>query len=209
MRHAHRSAIALLGVLVVSGSCSSEEPPEAPAAPQELTPGPLTAGSYTRAGFTPSVVLVLDDGWSTGTLTDGFFDVQQEQGTPDVIAVQFGIVLGIFGDDGVMLPPTTAADAIASLKRNPGLVVFGESESRLGGLVGLTLEVENQGSRTTSVMKVQPGVLGFDPGRRLWISLFDTPDGLLAVMVGGSVAQWERALAEAEPVLESVVIGGA
>jgi hypothetical protein len=70
------------------------------------------------------------------------------------------------------------------------------------------LEVENQGSSTASVMQVQPGVLGFDPGRRLWISLLDTPDGLLAVIVGGSVAEWERALAEAEPVLESVVIGG-
>ena len=44
-------------------------------------------------------------------------------------------------------------------------------------------------------------------GRRLWIALFDTPDGVLAVMVGGSVAGWEGALSAAEPVLESIVIG--
>ena len=35
-----------------------------------------------------------------------------------------------------------------------------------------------------------------------------TPDGLLAVMVGGSVERWDDALLEAEPVLESVIIGG-
>jgi hypothetical protein len=54
---------------------------------------------------------------------------------------------------------------------------------------------------------VPPGALGIDPGRRLWIAFFDTPDGLLAIMVGGSVARWDDALAAAEPVLESVQIG--
>jgi hypothetical protein len=56
-------------------------------------------------------------------------------------------------------------------------------------------------------MDVPVGTLGIDPERRLWISLFDTDDGLVAVMVGGSVADWEHALAVAEPVLESIVIG--
>ena len=51
------------------------------------------------------------------------------------------------------------------------------------------------------------GALGIDIGRRLWIAFFDTPDGLLAVMVGGSVSKWDEALAAAEPVLESVRIG--
>jgi len=45
-------------------------------------------------------------------------------------------------------------------------------------------------------------------GESEWVSVFDTPDGLLAVMVGGSVDPWEDALLEAEPVLESVDIGG-
>jgi hypothetical protein len=38
--------------------------------------------------------------------------------------------------------------------------------------------------------------------------MFDTPDGVVAVMVGGSVARWDDALRLAEPVLESVTIGG-
>jgi microcompartment protein CcmL/EutN len=54
---------------------------------------------------------------------------------------------------------------------------------------------------------VPPGPLGIDPGRRLWVAFLDTPDGLLAVMVGGSVAEWQAALDAAEPVLESVRIG--
>jgi hypothetical protein len=57
------------------------------------------------------------------------------------------------------------------------------------------------------VLEVPPGALSISPGRRLWIALFDTPDGLLAIMIGGSVAKWEEALATAEPVLESVTIG--
>jgi hypothetical protein len=57
------------------------------------------------------------------------------------------------------------------------------------------------------VLHAPPGALSISPGRRLWIAFFDTPDGLLAIMVGGSVAKWEEALAVAEPVLESVTIG--
>jgi hypothetical protein len=57
-----------------------------------------------------------------------------------------------------------------------------------------------------SVLEVPPGALGIDPGRRLWIAFFDTDAGLLAIMVGGSVAEWQAALEAAEPVLESLEI---
>jgi hypothetical protein len=39
------------------------------------------------------------------------------------------------------------------------------------------------------------------------IAFLDAPDGLLAIMVGGTVARWDEALSAAEPVLESVRIG--
>ena len=57
------------------------------------------------------------------------------------------------------------------------------------------------------VLRVPAGPLAISPERRLWVSFFDTPDGVLAVMVGGSVARWDESLAAAEPVLESVRIG--
>lgn len=156
----------------------------------------------------PPVTFAIEDGWVGGTITDGFFDVQQDQGTPDVIAVQFALVNAVVGADGAMVAATTAADAVGAVKQNPGVAVLGESGSRLGGRDGFTIEVENTDTVTWPVMEVAPGRLAFDPGRRLWISFFDTADGLLAVLVGGSVAEWDRALAVAEPVLESIVIGG-
>jgi hypothetical protein len=168
--------------------------------------GPLAPGVYTRASFRPRVVFELDEGWFTGSLANGFFDVQQQQDTPDVIAVQFGNVTGVVHGSPTLLEPRTADAVALAIAQNPALTVLGESDSRLGGLSGYTVEVENAGPAHASILDVPAGRLGIDPGRRLWISLFDTPTGVLAVMVGGSVADWDHALAVAEPVLESIVI---
>ena len=214
-----RISLALVALLVVAcGADSAEESTTTESTtttiaivPIELTASdaPLEPGSYTRSGFRPAVSFSIEaDGWVVGTLHDGFFDIQQDPGSPDVIAVQFARVLGVVGSGGSMTTPANAEDALESIKANPGLVVLGDSPSQLGGLDGFTVEVENAGTTTTSVMQVALGTLGFDPNRRLWISLFDTADGLVAVLVGGSVTGWELALQMAEPVLESIVING-
>ena len=148
-----------------------------PATAKELPAGgsPLAAGTYQRTGFLPPVTFAVDDGWSTGTVSDGFFDVQQESGTPDVIAVQFARVLGVVGADGAKVPATHRPPRPPRRSRaNPGLSVIESDASRLGGLEGRTIVVENTGTRTAPVLDVSLGTLGFDPGRRLWISLFDT-----------------------------------
>lgn len=49
------------------------------------------------------------------TLTDAFFDVQQQQGTPDVIAVQFANVDGIIGAGGALIEATSAEAAAHSI----------------------------------------------------------------------------------------------
>lgn len=170
--------------------------------------GTLPPGTYTRTGFKPPITLTLGEGWFAGTLNDGFFDVQQDQGTPDVIAVQFARVDALVDATGATIPATSAEEAARTIEANPGLVVSAHDESRLGGLTGFNLVVENTSGSHTSILDVAVGRLGIDSGRRLWISLFDTVDGLLAVMVGGSIARWDHALAVAEPVLESVVIDG-
>jgi hypothetical protein len=174
----------------------------------ELAPGvdPIEPGTYTRRGFKPRITFTLGAGWSRGTLTTGFFDVQQRTGTPDVIAVQFGDVEGLVGAGGRVTAASSAQAAAKTIHDNPGVKVIDESESRLGGLTGFNVVVENQATSHASILQVGPGALGIDPKRRLWISLFDTSDGLLAVMVGGSVATWDEALKTAEPVLESVTI---
>ena len=50
------------------------------------------------------------------------------------------------------------------------------------------------------------GVIAINPDRRLWIAFFDTDQGLLAIIIGGSIDQWDEALATAEPVLDSMEI---
>ena len=110
------------------------------------------------------------------------------------------------GHPGASGAPATAAATAEAIRKNPGVVVIEESGSRLGGLEGINVTIENQGTANAPIMQVSAGMLGIDPKRRLWVSLFDTPDGVLAVMVGGSVATWDHALATAEPVLESVLV---
>jgi hypothetical protein len=190
-----------------AGSSSATSPAASSATgAQELRSGPLHAGTYIRTGFRPALVFTVDDGWAVGTATDGFFDVQRDQGTPDVIAVQFARVDGIVGENRATVPAGDVAAVLAAIRKNPGLTVVDESGSKLGGIDGSIVVVENRGTSHAGVMKVAPGLLGIDAGRKLWIGLFDTADGVLAIMVGGSIAQWDKALKAAEPVLGSVFV---
>ena len=184
-----------------------------PTSPEESEIGELTAtgenlppGVYTRTNFEPPIRLELDGSWEAVQLADGFFDVQKMVGTPEVIAVQFANVLGVVGATEVV-EPATSSDAVGILSENGALTVIETSTSRLGGLAGSQVTVANQGDDHARVLEVRPGLLGIDPGRRLWIAFFDTDTGLLAVMIGGSADRWHSALSTAEPVLESVAIG--
>ena len=172
---------------------------------RELTasPAPLPPGTYTRAAFKPAVTLTLDEGWTSVNRFDDFFDVQQDVGSPDVIAVQLARPRGFVGRSGVQ-PAGSPPEVRDVLSGNPGLTLIESSDSRIGGLEGQVFVVENRSGQHAGVMELGPGRLGIDSGRRLWIACFTTPDGLVAVMVGGSVEKWTEALAAAEPVLESI-----
>ena len=177
--------------------------------PRELVAGsaPLEPGTYTRTGFRPAVTFAVEDGWFAGSPRPASSTSSGTRGRPTSSRSSSPASSGWSARTGRVDPVSTAAAAAASLHANPGVKVIDESAGRVGGLEGQVLIVENQGSATAGIMNVSPGQLAIDPGRRLWISLFDTPDGLLAIMVGGSVAKWDRALDLAEPVLESVVVG--
>ena len=212
--------LALLGALVVAAGCGATTSTAAPtstptstatagAGPQEIRGGALAPGTYSHSGFEPRITFDLEEGWQGVQNTNGFFDVQQDPDTPDVIAVQFGNVDAVFGTDGQAVEIDEAAEATPLIRENPGLKVLGESPSLMSGLEGYTVEVENAAEGDVPVVRVPAGPLAISPERRLWMSFFDTPNGVLAVMVGGSVARWEESLAIAEPVLESVRIGDA
>ena len=173
-----------------------------------VTAGPLAPGTYTRSTFEPPITLELDEGWRAVQQLNGFFDVQREVGTPDVIAVQFARPARIWSASITeAVAVTTAQEAADALAANDRLAINDTSESQLGGLTGTVVDVENRGDGHEHIMELAAGELGIDPGRRLWVGFYDTDAGLLAVMIGGSVARWDDALAAAEPVLESVRIG--
>ena len=171
------------------------------------SPDPLVPGRYTRTGFSPAITFEVDGPWHAVQLYTGFFDVQQDVDTPDVIAVQFAKPTALYGADGAAVELADPSLAAGILGANPGLTVLETSASRIGGLDGFQVTVENAGSSNAQVMRVPAGPLSILEGRRLWIALFDTPDAILAIMIGGSVATWDAALATAEPVLESIEIG--
>ena len=79
-----------------SGSATAS----ASASAKALTSGAIEPGAYTRPGFEPLVTFAVDEGWTAGTLGTGFFDIQQQSGTPDVVAVQFAKVDGVVGNSG-------------------------------------------------------------------------------------------------------------
>jgi hypothetical protein len=167
---------------------------------------PLAPGRYTRHDFAPRVTFDIGEQWFGRQVFEGFFDIQQGAADdPDVIAVQFARPLAVHGADGPT-EPTDAADAVAILETNPDLEVVETSSSQMGGLEGSQVTIENTGESGAVFMDLPPGTISLDAGRRLWIAFFDTDEGLLAIMVGGSIDGWDEALAAAEPVLESVDI---
>ncbi len=190
--------------------CGADPSPAAGPVAAELSPGAaLAPGRYTRGAFEPRITFEVAEGWEAVEATDDFFDIQQNVETPDAITVQFARPDAFNGPGGAPVPVTTAVAAADTIRANPALTVLGSSASRMSELDGFVVEVENPASaaRPAPVLSVPSGALSIDPGRRLWIAVFDAPDGLVAIMVGGSVAKWEEALAAAEPVLETVTIG--
>ena len=205
------AVVALVGCgLNPSGKTATPSPSPLPTGVGNLslTGENLEPGRYSFRDFGEPIVTFAVDGapWQAVQLFDGFFDIQQDRDTPDVIAVQFARPTGIHGGDGSK-DPTDAADAVALLGDNTELNVVETDTSTIGGLDGSQVTVENTGEEVASFMDLPPGTIGINSGRKLWIAFFDTDHGLLAIMIGGSGAKWDEALAAAEPVLESIEIG--
>ena len=209
--------LGLLALLMVVVACTlNPEGKTATPSPSPLPSGvaninntgeqTLAPGRYTRHDFAPRVIFDLEGPWYGRQVLPGYFTVQQggEQ-DPDVVALQFARPSALFGSNGEA-EPADAADAAAILESNASFDVVETSTSQMGGFEGSQITIENTGEEVVNLMRLPPGVIGLDPGRRLWIAFFDTDAGLLAIMVGGSIERWDQALATAEPVLESVEI---
>jgi hypothetical protein len=214
-----RIAGALLASAVVLAGCGNMLNPEGRTASPSPSPLPsgvaninnsgdetLAPGRYTRHDFAPRVTFEIGESWYARQVFDGFFDIQQgDSDSPDVIAVQFARPSAVYGEGGGQ-EPTDAAEAVAILETHPELTAVETSASRIGGLEGSQITLENGGADAGQIMDLPPGTIAILPDRRLWVAFFDTDQGLLAIMIGGPVEGWDEALAVAEPVLESIEI---
>jgi hypothetical protein len=167
---------------------------------------PLPAGRYTRGAFVPRVTFEVDEGWLAVEAGARFWNLQQNAGTPEAVAVMFARPDGIYAGQGQLMGPSTAQAAADTLGANPAIDVVSSDSSLMSGLPGLLLELDAAGAEA-QVLHVPPGALTLPPRDRMWLALFDTPEGLVAIIVQGSAADWDSVLVAAEPVLESVTIG--
>jgi hypothetical protein len=145
------------------------------------------------------------------TVIGGYFDLRYVA-DPALVTVQVALVDSVeSGEPTAALPtiPTTAAEAVAAIERNPSVDVIESSASRMGGLDGDQITIERPFSDSSPmpawhVLTTPGGDLALPPGARYWMAFFDAPQGLVAVLVLGPADRWEPALLAAEPVLETI-----
>jgi hypothetical protein len=159
----------------------------------------IEPGRYRREGFEPPFTIDVPAGWFAVQDVPGFFDLEREVGSLDVIAVQFARPSDL----------TSAATAADTIRARPGLVVDGPTRIEVGGVPGFRLVVDAadpdlEAQVFVPVLEIALGPISIASGRRLELRLVDTEPGLLAVLLGGSVRTWEGARTAAEPILASI-----
>jgi len=160
----------------------------------------LEPGRYRRDGFVPALSFEVGPGWFAVQDVPGFFDIEEAPGTPDVIAVQFARPVG-FDDAGALVA------AIARRRRE--LFTGPKTSVEIDGAHGISIVVDAADpdladGRFVPVFDIGLGPVSIAAGRRLALTLLDTPSGLLAVLIGGSARRWEAAREAAAPVIASI-----
>jgi hypothetical protein len=185
---------ALISVLVLSACAIGRDSTPTTTIDDESTttsvaglPGPgqaLAPGEYRGGDLSPSVGFTVDDGWAVGYQTDGLLEIVNRDGT----------TIAFIGDS------TSSDEILESVVARVSLL--GESPSLMDDRVGVVIEVENVTSEEVPLLQAAR----LDPGHRAWMALFEVDGETLVILVEGRAADWDRALATAEPVLETVEI---
>lgn len=216
-------AAALLAVSAAACGPGTPSPPPSPSS--SVTPAPsvssasdvrelidgaglLPAGRYTPSGSRPSVTIEVPEGWAVGSVRDDYVAISHALEGGRAVELLVANVEAVVDSAGEENEAGNAEAVAQRIREDPEVEVIGSSGSRMSGLDGFTLEVENATTARRQLLTTMSERVGIEPGARLWLSLFDTADGLLAIAVASPEATWDEALAIAEPVLESVTIKG-
>jgi hypothetical protein len=174
--------------------------------PIQALPSPgtkLAPGVYTNTSLQPGIIFAVGRGWTATQAATGFFDIEDDPGSLDVVAVQFGNVVGV----------GSASEAVAEISESSDLTSTIAEPVTIDGYGGLRVVVQTTDAVDTDppvfrpVLNVPAGPLSIASGRRLQATVLDVDDGVLAILVGGSIAEWDHALEIATPVVESIRIG--
>jgi hypothetical protein len=144
----------------------------------------------------PGVSMTADDGWSREPLGERSIRLSRAAGDDEVLVTL------------AFVDAESAADAAQHVGSLEGLTILASSDSRMSGRTGPNRELENTSTARIGILTSASGELALEPGERMWLSLFDTAEGVLAIAVTSDAAAWDAALLVAEPLLESVTIDG-
>ena len=203
--------------LLVMACTPATSPNPAPSIPElGITGGVVPAGRYALRGFDPRITVDLDGSWESLAQRNGYtslVQVSRPTGSNPYLAgtlVLITLVDSVTAGTDSSIKPTTANEAVDSIKQSLGSWVIETHDSQIGGLDGKQLTVERPGSGppmsrdVVGVIGAPAGAIVLTPGRRLWIAFFTTQQGVVAIVVGGSIEGWDATLAAAEPVLEEI-----
>ena len=140
------------------------------------------------------VTVELDEGWSSASVADQSVSIRRAVDGADVVV------------NLARIEAASAAAAASVVQALPGVEVLASSDSRMSGLTGPNLELENTSTGQVRPLTTASGPIALESGQRMWLSMFDTADGVVAVSVIADASVWDAALLAAERVLETVKI---
>jgi hypothetical protein len=193
-----------------SAAASASAPVAGDGGARQLVSGvqqPLAPGRYTHEGFSPATSFEVGAGWFGAHLYADFYDVQVDPNTPDVVAVQLSRPRALHTSVIRTDDATSAAAAAASLASNETLDATAAEPVTVDGHPAVRLTVTARLDAETPIMEVAEGTVSILANRRLEVTFVDLEDGLLAILLGGSVADWQRATELGHPVIETLRIG--
>ena len=160
----------------------------------------LEPGGYFGSVLSLTIVFTVGPGWTHQQKAPEFFDIEQDVGSPDVIAVQFAGLHEI----------ANATEVAGQIEAREDLTVSEREDVELDchlGAIRLTVtptDTSPDSPQFWPVVDVAAGTLSVASGRRLQIDIFTFHMGTALILVGGSIAHWDETLAAAQPVLDSL-----